>query len=463
MQAHTSSNGLLRHHISSLKNILFNGDDLFTAILGPKFLNGCVSEFYPTTRKRIFCPLVTVKLFLYQVLSQDHSCRNALANFIAKHINDNNKNCSYLTGGYCQARIKIPLNFLKKIAKTIAEKNELMIDQQWLWRGKNIFLVDGTTIAAPDTPENQSEYPQNIRQKAGLGFPIMRIVGVFSLATGSLIDLAFGAYSGKGNGETTIFKSLLHLFKEGDVIVFDRYYTGASTLVALQKSGIDFVGRSFGAKKIDFRKGIKIGARDHIVDFKHDQNVIEVREVEIEIKQTGFRAKKIVLVTSFIDAKEYPKEELAKLYMKRWHVEIDIGALKTTMGMNELRCKTPEMLRKEVYMHMIGYNLIRSIMCISSRLYGFMPRQISFKSTLQLMTVATSFFSKRKFIKQLIKLLEAIAQPVVGNRSGRYEPRAIKHRRKADRFLTVPRQQARSLHWHHNRAKHRSTNTKCVN
>ncbi len=409
---------------------------------------------YPEFRKRFFSPQVTLRLFLMQVFSEDSSCRKTLAGLIAKLISEKKKTCSYLTGAYCQARKKLPVNLIRELAINIADKNEQMATNEWLWKNKVVKIIDGTTLSAPDTTENQKEYPQNTRQKPGLGFPILRLVGIFSLSTGSLLNLDFGTYAGKGSGETSLLKNIIDTFKSEEVALIDRYYTSTNTLGLFRSKKIDFVGRKFGARKIIFKEGEQLGVNDHIVTMKNSDYSIRVREVEIEISQRGFRPKKIILVTSFLDHKKFTKEDLAELYYQRWNVEVDLRSLKVNLGMERLKCKTPEMLRKEIWMHMLGYNIVRGLMCMSARTYNLQPRQISFKSSLQITTSLIPHLKKRGIEKQIEGLLFAISQAIVGDRPGRYEPRAVKLRQKPDRYLTVPRDIARKCYWHQNRAKH---------
>jgi hypothetical protein len=399
--------------------------------------------------------MVVLRLFLMQVFCADNSCRKTLASLIAKRMKENKKTCSYLTGAYCQARIKLPLKLIKSLTMILAQKNEQNIKRDWLWKNRHVKLIDGTTLAAPDTLANQKEFPQNIRQKLGLGFPILRVVGIFSLSTGSLLNLKIGSYSGKGNGETSLFKKIIDTFNPGDVALFDRYYSSAPILGSLIEKKIDFIGRSFGAKKIDFRTGEKLDKKDHIVSYRIEEFTYKVREVMIDVKQKGFRPKSMTLVTSFLDNKKITKGDLAEIYMQRWDVELNFRALKIDLGMDVLKCKTPEMLKKEIWMHMLGYNIIRSFMCKSAKSCKLIPRKISFKATLQIITEVCTFCAEN-FKKNIItKIIKLIAENVVGKRPGRYEPRAVKNRNKPDRYLTIPRNLARKYHWYRNRAKQR--------
>jgi hypothetical protein len=449
------SNSSIRHHLNYVRNHVFTNDNLFELFFSKDELKEQISATYTIVRKRIFCPMVVLRLFLMQIFSTDNSCRKTLASLIAKRMKENKKTCSYLTGAYCQARIKLPLKLIKSLTMILATKNEKNIKRDWLWKNRHVKLVDGTTLAAPDTVENQRKFPQNIRQKMGLGFPILRVVGIFSLATGSLLNLKIGAYSGKGNGETSLLKKIIDTFNPGDVALFDRYYSSAQIIGHLIEKKIDFVGRSFGAKKIDFRTGKKLDTKDHIVTYRVEELIYKVREVMIEVKQKGFRPKSMTLVTSFLNNKIITKEDLAELYLQRWNIELNFRALKVDLGMDVLKCKTPEMLKKEIWMHMLGYNIIRSLMCKSAKSCKLIPRKISFKATLQL-TIEICAFCSKHFKKNIIKkIIKLIAENIVGKRPGRYEPRAVKNRNKPDRYLTIPRNFARKYHWYRNRVKQR--------
>jgi hypothetical protein len=260
-----------------------------------------------------------------------------------------------------------------------------------------VQLVDGTTVSMPDTPENQEAYPQAHTQKEGLGFPVARVVVLLSLATGMLTDMAMGPYAGKATGETALLRQLPDGFEPGDILLADRYYCSYFMIALLMERGIDFVMRIHQLRKVDFRWGRRLGKGDHIVQWKLPQKPkwmeqqvydrmpasIEVREVHVRVSEPGFRTESFVVVTTLTDATTYTEEDIAELYHARWQAELDIRAIKITMGMDVLRCKTPEMVRREMWACILAYNLIRQTMLQSAQETGMCPRALSFTAAMQ--------------------------------------------------------------------------------
>lgn len=291
---------------------------------------------------------------------------------------------------------------------------------------------------------------------------MMRVVAVMSLHCAAVLDVAFGPYAGKQSGETSLFRAaLLDRLEAGDVLLADRYYASFWTLALLLARGVDAVMRQHHGRRVDFRTGTRLGKDDHLITLaKPGQrpdgidpatydalpDEITVREVRIRVAVRGFRVKALVIVTTLLDAERYGREEIARAFRCRWHVELDLRAIKQTMGMSVLRCKSPAMVRKEVRMHLLAYNLVRTLMAEAAEAAGVEPREVSFAAALQ--TVAAFAPVMRladpEDLPRLHQiLLRAIARHRVGNRPDRYEPRAVKRRAKPIALLTVPREQAR--------------------
>ena len=411
----------------------------------------------------VYTPAVTLWAFLSQVLFKDEhrSCVAAVARVLVLLVSLERGPCSTNTGAYCRARGKLSDKVLRQITITIAEGCEDQLDPQWLWHGLHVRLVDGTTVSMPDTPENQEAYPQNPQQKEGLGFPIARVVVILSLATGMLTDMAMGPCAGKETGETALLRSLLERFKPGDVLLADRFYCSYFMIALLQELGVDFVARVHQRRPICFRRGRRLGKDDQIVTWYRPQRPkwmdqqtyermpasLEVRQIRVHVGQSGARVASFVAVTTLTDPKTYPKEEIAQLYHSRWLAELDIRAIKITMGMDILRCQTPEMVRKEMWICLLAYNLIRQIMLQSARKAGVLPRTLSFTAALQSIAAGwliTALSDDALAALLLDTALASMAEHVVGNRPGRVEPRAIKRRPKEHALLTKPRAQARA-------------------
>jgi len=312
----------------------------------------------------------------------------------------------------------------------------------------------------PDTPKNQQAYPQLPKQQKGLGFPIARVAVLLSLATAMAADLAMGPYTGKETGETALLRQLLHRFKAGDILLADRYYCSYFMIALLMQAGIDFVSRVHQLRTVDFRKGRRLGPGDHIVEWKRpkkpdwmDQETydrmplsIRVREVHVRTGRPGCRVACFTAITTLLDADDYTSRDIGELYGHRWMAELDIRAIKITIGLDVLRCKTPEMVRKEAWTCLLAYNLIRRSMLQAARESGQSPRQLSFAAALQATAAhwQIAVFSSEPLAERLVQAaLQGMAQHLVGNRPGRIEPRAIKRRPKPHDLLLLPRDQAR--------------------
>ena len=411
---------------------------------------------------RIYSPLVTVWVFLVQVLSADHSCRWAVSRLIVQRISQGQDACSAETGAYCRARKRLPEKLFSEVARKTGQELDANAREDWLWKDRPVYAFDGTTVIMPDTPENQKAYPQADTQKPGLGFPMARIVAIFSLSCGAVVDLAIGRYAGKAQGESSLFRTIWDVFRPGDIVLTDALLCTWAEILLLKQRGVDFVGQLHVMRKADFRRGKRLGKKDHIVRWpkpfirwmdkasrKALPDFLEVRECCISIQQPGFRSKTIVVVTTLLDAVEFTKEDIAELYFRRWNVELDLRSLKTVMQMDMLRCKTPELVRKEIWTHILAYNLIRTIMAQAATKHAVHPRSISFKGTIQSLEAFRQLIAfscehddvRRKHIYE--NLLNAVATHRVGDRPGRFEPRQIKRRHGSYDWLTKPRQLAK--------------------
>jgi hypothetical protein len=321
-------------------------------------------------------------------------------------------------------------------------------------------MVDGSTSSMPDTPRNQKAFPQSKSQGIGLGFPLVRYVVLISLATGVVRDLATGPYKGKETGETALLRKLLNNLSAGEILLGDRYFASFFMLAALIQRDVDGLFRMHQRRKFDFRRGQRLGVEDHVVTWTKPErpewmneetyaqfpDEMRIRELRVKVDQPGFRVNELVLVTTMLDATEYTKEELAALFLERWNIELDLRSIKDVLQMDVLRCESPEMVEKEIWMHMLAYNLIRGVMAKAAEAHEKQPRQISFKGALQAMTAFQDALRRAapKDRQRLMQtMLEVIVQNEVADRPGRFEPRANKRRPKPQRFLTEPRREAR--------------------
>ncbi|MCA9068039.1 MAG: IS4 family transposase, partial [Planctomycetaceae bacterium] len=286
------------------------------------------------------------------------------------------------------------------IARLVGRQLDNQVQESWLWKGRRVYLFDGTTVSMPDTPKNQAAYPQVYNQKPGLGFPLARVCSLMSLSCGAVLDLGFARYAGKGQGELSLLRKLWDTLSPSDILLTDALLSTWYEMLTLKQGGVDLVSRlNKATRSADFRRGKRLGKGDHIVrwtkpsvvravDWKTYKTLpgsVEVRETHVRVEQPGFRTKELVVVTTLLDPEVTTKEDLASLYRSRWSQELDIGELKVTLQMDVLRCKTPELVRKEVWTHILAYNLIRTIMAQSANRRGIQPREISFKGTIQIL------------------------------------------------------------------------------
>lgn len=423
----------------------------FNLLTGPELFEK-VESVLPEHRERLFPPTETLSIFLAQALSADRSCQKAVDEAAARRVAAGLVACSTHTGAYCRARARLPVEMVRTLARYTGHWITAHVPQPWCWRGRPVRLVDGTTVLMPDTSANQAQYPQSRSQKPGLGFPLCRLVGVMCLGSGAVLDAAIGPFRGKGGDERSLLRSMLDTLQRGDLLLGDAYFATYFLLCALVARGIDAVFEQNGSRQLttDFRRGQRLGARDHLIvlqkpvlkpdwmsqaDYEQAPETLTVREL-----RTGGKT----LVTTLLDPKHTSKPDLALLYRSRWHVELDLRNIKTTMEMERLSCLTPAMAIKEIWVYLLAYNLIRLMMAQAAQLAQCLPRQLSFKHTVQLWIAWDHHRPDPANNDTLRTLFVLIAQQRVGDRPGRIEPRAVKRRPKPYPLLTIPRQRARA-------------------
>ena len=414
----------------------------------------------------IYETTIVLWAFLGQVLrdGKEASCQSAVGRIIAFLIRAGEAPPTADTGDYCKARAKLSEFAIKEICIEIAAGAERQVDSKQLWKNRNVYLVDGLTFQMPDTSENQAAYPQHTAQKPGLGFPIARVTGLISLATGATINMALGKYKGKGTGETSLFKQLFGSLKKGDVVVADRHYCSYWLICALMQMGVVICFRKHQARHTDFRKGTRLGKNDHRISWKKGvrpegmsqeeyallPNEIILREIRYVIEEPGRKQQPFVIVTTMLDAKgenAITKDEIAELFGFRWNVELDFRSIKSNMNLAHVRCKSPEMVHREFWITMLAYNLIRTTIALAATLADMKPRQISFTSACQFVLAGWQEICRIENSAQLEvycrKMLLSISQCVVGDRPGRFEPRVVKRRRDQYKRMAQPRAELR--------------------
>jgi DDE family transposase len=461
MSAHSNQSRSLRQ-IKTLRNQFAQDGGLpFANLLTAERLERAFREEKAQWSERIFTPMVTVWAFLSQVLMADGSCRKAVARAAAWLVAQGRPVCRVTSDAYCKARQRLPETLLARLARETGGHLSQLAEPEWRFKGRRVILGDGSTHSMPDTPANQAAYPQSASQKAGVGFPIVRSMFLFCLATGAALNAAFAPLKGKKTGENSLLRTILDTFKIGDIALFDRYFSGYFDAALLKQRGVDMVTRGHQLRNRDFRKGQRLGAMDHVVTWQKPprpewmdvvtymslSKTMKVREVAVIVTQRGFRTEGLIVQTTLTDADLASAADLAQLYRCRWHVELDLRSLKITLGMDVLTCKTPEMVRKEIWARLLAYNLIRGLMAQSAHDFGAYPRDLSFKAAQSLVEeIAARLHCARgdTLIELRAALFVGINENRVNNRPDRVEPRQRKRRPKDYPHLSTSRQEAKA-------------------
>ena len=412
-------------------------------------------------RHRIFTPAITLWTFLSQLLDADHSCRQAVARLLAWRTAQGLPPCSPQNSAYCKARGRLPEELLARLTRDTGQQVLESAEDAWLWKRRIVKVVDGTCISMPDTPDNQKEYPQPSTQKAGVGFPLMRLVVLFSLAVGTILDAAFGRYQGKGTGELSLFRTLHEQLHPGDVLLGDRYYCSYFELAAALARGADVVTRLHASRLVNFRIGRRLRRGEKLLYWKKPRrpewmtqkeyeaipDELQVRVVRVWVRLPGFRVKKLTVATTLLDPEVASREEVAQLYRARWQAELNLRTIKQTLQMDVLRGQTPAMVRKELWGHLLVYNIVRGLMAQAARAAGLEPREVSFKGAVQtfnafwpLLKVART---EAEALRLWVVMIWAMGQHEVGDRPNRYEPRKVKRRPKHYGHLNESRAEAK--------------------
>lgn len=411
----------------------------------------------------LYNPVTVLRLFLGQVMHANPTLAATVESFLAWRLGQGMSPCSTNTGGYAKARQRLPESLLAMLARHTGQEAARSAAAAWRWLGRTVKVFDGSTVSMPDTPENQAAYPQSRSQKPGVGFPLARIGVLFSLSVGTVLDLGIRKWAGKFQSELAMLRAMFSQFDPGDVLLTDRYLCSYMEIAMLRVHQVDFVGRMHANRKVDFRRGRWIGVDDHLVEWikpkRPDWMSLEqyaalpdtmlMRELRYRVERNGYRPRTMVIATTLVDTTAYPGEDIAELYGLRWDAEINLRSLKTMMNMDVLRCETPEMVRKEIWAHLLAYNLIRTVIAQAAIAHDKHPRQISFTRAMRTMEAfrPTLAHARRNELPTLYKqMLREIASHEVANRPNRLEPRQRKRRPKPYPLMTKPRHEARKLY-----------------
>lgn len=413
----------------------------------------------------IYSTAIVLWAFIGQVLrdGKEAACQSAVANIVAYLQMAGRPTPTEDTGDYCLARAKLSEHALRELSYDLACQAEEAAEPSWLWKGRHTWLIDGFTFMMADTLGNQQVYPQHTAQKPGLGFPIARVACILSLATGSLIDAAIGPYAGKESGETALLRRLIRSFKPGDLIVADRYFCNYWMIAMLMQQGVQICFRKHQKRHTDFRKARRLGNSDYLTTWERPKRpawmtcelyqtmppTIELREVRYTVHEPGRKREPFIIVTTLVDGegdKGVSRDDLAELYSFRWNAELDIRCIKSYLNLHQLRCKSPEMVRREFWTTILAYNLIRLTIAGAAALHERQPRDISFTSACQYVLASRHVIlciTAAAALEYGRTLLQHIARCPARHRPGRIEPRVIKKRRDHYTLMTQPRHELR--------------------
>ena len=413
-----------------------------------------------------WAPQATLITFLLQVLDGAKTLRSAVALWIthAPKLSHNRLGQRDLAAipsadpsAYCQARQRLPFEVIRLLLQAVARKLWYAQEATATWCGRRVWVVDGSSVTMPDTPELQAAFPQPAGQKPGCGFPVAQFVAVFCHATGAIADLAIDSIRPH---ELTLLRRLYHRFAPGDVVLGDRAYGPYADLALLLTRGVFSVVRLHQRRKADFRRGRRLGEDDVLTtwlrparwspscgltetEFAELPETLSVRLVRIRHAIKGYRNRTLVVATTLLDDVETPADEIRALYRNRWTAELNLRSLKTHLGMEVLRGRSIEIVAKEIAMHLVAYNFIRLLMADAARQAGRDPHRLSFTGTLHRLRHALPsllFGDERERAELTRQLATWIAADVVPHRPDRTEPRRIKRRPKQYSRLTKPRQ-----------------------
>jgi len=423
----------------------------------------------PNSRERLFTLRLTCECFLWQMLKPRTACREVVRQVQAMACAQGGRSVDDGASAYIQARQRLPQECLERILAATARAAEQRAAGSPSLQGRPVKVVDGSSVQLPDTAANQQAYPQPSGQKPGCGFPVLKLVVLFSLASGALLDVVMGNLR---QHDLRLFHRLWECLKAGDILLGDRAYGDYVTLAGLPRQGVDVVARLHQRRKVDFRKARRLGHHDGVFTWRKGcmqstiltpeqwsalSEQIQVRLVRFTAACRGFRTQHLTLVTTLLDAQLYPAAELIALYLRRWRVELCLRDVKTTLGLEQLRCQSPAMVRKELLAGLIAHNLIRCVLAEAAQVHAAELERLSFKGAVDALRQYSAVIAQARTnrLKQKLwqDLLHTLIRDVVPLRPGRTEPRAVKHRPKPFPLLNRPRRKFvelphRNSRWH---------------
>ena len=453
MDVHSKREERLRREALALRHQFAQGyRGVFADVLPAEEVAALIDRECGRFRDRIYPPLTTLRLFIEQVLSDDRACQDTVCRHLSERVSQRQPASGLNTGAYCQARQRLPLSVPEQLYRAVAAALEIRMPKAWRWRGRSVKLFDGTTVSMPDTEENQREFPQSSEQKPGLGFPLARLCGLVSLASGAVLGHAVAACQGKGSGEQSLLLTeLLPKLDAGDILLADALLATWWIIADAQAAGVDVVMPQHGRRVTNFAQGRLLGGKDHVVAWPRPKrpnwmSIAQWQRYPATMNVREFEVDGRTLVTTMRDPDLASPRELDDLYALRWSIEVDWRTIKATLEMDVLRCLSPEMVKKEIAVYLLAYNLVRWAMATAAKLADLLPRALGFTGTKRVLLAFAEELrhaGKRRLSSIFAMTLGAIATMKLLVRPGRVEPRAKKRRPKPLPLLTVTRQQAR--------------------
>lgn len=417
----------------------------------------CAADAGANSRERIYSLRLTFECFIWQLLKPQTACREVVRQVQALFRLKGLGPVDGGTSAYCQARMRLPRERMEKALAATARHADRRAGEAGHLGGRPVKVVDGTTVRLADTPPNQDRYPQRPEQQSGCGFPLMKLLALFSLSGGAILAVIF---DGNRGHDLPLFRRLWEILKTGDVVLGDRLFGDYATLADLPRQGVDVLARLNANRKADFRRGKRLGRNDGLfawtkspqcppylspAQWEKTPAQITVRIIRFHVSSKGSRSRRVMLVTTLLDPGLYPLEELAALYARRWRLELCFRDIKTMMGMEHLRCQTPDMAEKEALAYLVAHNLVRCVIAAAVARHHVELERISFKGTVDALRQYGAAMAQARGRKQRQTLwddlLLNLARDLVPRRPHRREPRAVKRRPKPFPYLTLPRDQ----------------------
>ncbi len=418
------------------------------SLFSDQVVNELARELGHDFRVRVFDPATTLGLYVAQVLNRDEPCSTVVVRLNKERKEKGLDSVSAKASAYCYARNRLPIELVKTLSERTVAIALARVDKSWRWHDRDVFLVDGFTIRAPDTDANQLEFPQPASQEPGLGYPAIRVVTLTSLAAKVVTHFQYGPMDGKGNGELSLFRKTFEFLKENQVVVGDSNFDSYYDLAALAERKVHCVFGINGTRDNPFasqdtlQKGetVKVLSRPKFDRNRTSREAWEKLPATITIRIIAFsvegRSEQKVIITTLLDQQEYPAEEIADLYGLRWEAELDIRCLKSVMDLADMRCQTPEGLRRELAVNILAYNLVALLLCDTAEVTEQHPRQLSFSHARD---TFIHFGAERMSVRDLEWLIVQTSQFQIKNRPRREEPREIKKRNGKYPRLKKPR------------------------